>query len=349
MITPPRDNNGRFLKGGHYSVATEIKEGEFFSPSTMIKKGEHISKRTELKKGHKLWQSLTDEKKKEISDKRRGNWFEVTKEQLHQWYIVERMPMNKINLLVGCSNSTIKKYLIRFSIPVRNQSESLMGIKPSENTIRMMRQRKKEWHEKNRGTDKYKEMFKRVSEKHKGKIVSEETRRKCSISFKGRIASLETRMKMSKSASGSKRRLRTPEEKNKIRIDMTNLWKKDGYRKNQLIKIFEGFNIRPNKPESRVMEIIENNKFGFRYVGDGKIWFEGRDSSYNPDFINEGKKLIIEVYGDYWHNRNESKLRDVERIKTYIENGYKCLVIWEKDIKDETLVIKKINNFLGKL
>ena len=65
----------------------------------------------------------------------------------------------------------------------------------------------------------------------------------------------------------------------------------------------------------------------FKYVGDGKIFL----NRFCPDFINKKSKKIIELYGDYWHNKTDAILRDKRRIKTYKKHGYDTLVIWEHE------------------
>lgn len=105
--------------------------------------------------------------------------------------------------------------------------------------------------------------------------------------------------------------------------------------------------IKPNKPESILLSIIKKNNLPFNYVGDGKIWFENKRGLFNPDFLSKNPKHIIEVFGDYWHNRPGSKKKDRNRIKTYKKYGYKTLVIWERELSNEKLVLNKINKFLS--
>ena len=50
-----RDEKGRFIKGQHYSVATEFKKGQKASPYTQIRKGIRFSKETEFGRGHIPW------------------------------------------------------------------------------------------------------------------------------------------------------------------------------------------------------------------------------------------------------------------------------------------------------
>ena len=62
------------------------------------------------------------------------------------------------------------------------------------------------------------------------------------------------------------------------------------------------------------------NNINLKYVGDGKVWFEGKNHFFNPDFISEKNKQIIEIFGEYWHSSEEDKKIDEERIKTYRKN-----------------------------
>ena len=93
---------------------------------------------------------------------------------------------------------------------------------------------------------------------------------------------------------------------------------------------------------------MKDNNFPFIFVGDGKFWIKGKETSYNPDFLHQDKKQrkIIEIFGDYWHNLKDHKKRDAERLNTYKEKGFQVLVIWENQIKKSCgEVIKLIESF----
>jgi len=98
-------------------------------------------------------------------------------------------------------------------------------------------------------------------------------------------------------------------------------------------------NKRPKKtrPEKLTEEKLKELGFKFKYnfILNGKAQY---------DFlINDN--IILEVHGDYWHGnpvfystlngRQEYKrIRDIEKEKLAIDNGYKYFVIWENDIKN---------------
>ena len=113
-------------------------------------------------------------------------------------------------------------------------------------------------------------------------------------------------------------------------------------RKNMLKALIK----RPTKPEKILIDIIEKYNFPFKYVGDGEVIING----FNPDFINESHKLIIEVFGDYWHNPEICGWRQTEQCKKIVfgKVGYKMLVIWERELKQnsEGEISEKISSWL---
>jgi len=78
--------------------------------------------------------------------------------------------------------------------------------------------------------------------------------------------------------------------------------------------------------------------FGFRHVGDGKLWL----GSMNPDFIHKDKNKIVEILGNYWHTKEEIE----QRTKKFNSMGFEVLNIWEKEWRDNPRdVIQRIRNF----
>ena len=123
-------------------------------------------------------------------------------------------------------------------------------------------------------------------------------------------------------------------------------WSNPEKKEKHLNAIFKGLELKPNKPEKIVINLIKENNLHFNYVGDGKIWFRGEKYSFNPDFLSKNPKHIIEVFGNYWHNRKDWKERDVERLRTYKKYGYRTLIIWEHELKNTSQVLNKIKEFL---
>ncbi|HDZ61408.1 MAG TPA: DUF559 domain-containing protein [Candidatus Pacearchaeota archaeon] len=100
------------------------------------------------------------------------------------------------------------------------------------------------------------------------------------------------------------------------------------YKKNWINSLLK---TKPNKKEIKVLDILNNLNSNFKFVGNAKKWITGKDNKrFNPDFINEDKKMIIEFFGTYWHK--DSDERDKLRIKAYQRVGYKVLIIKEEEI-----------------
>lgn len=96
-------------------------------------------------------------------------------------------------------------------------------------------------------------------------------------------------------------------------------------------------NIKPNKSEIELLNIL-NRLFPneYKYCGDFNIIIGGKC----PDFINcNGKKKLIELYGDYWH-KDEKNDDGKSRIDYFKQYGYDTLIIWEHELEDKTLIDK---------
>mgnify|MGYP001584862925 CR=1 FL=1 len=171
------------------------------------------------------------------------------------------------------------------------------------------------------------EVRKNISERMKGKRHphTEETKKKLSGNrlgnknpFFGKTHDEETRRKMRKNNKSKE------------------LWQNVDF----VRKVMKAWKIKPNKPELQLQSVLnELYPNEFKYVGDGEVIIAGKC----PDFINvNGKKQIIELYGDYWHRGQNPQ----DRIKVFEPYGYKTLIIWEKELKDRNKVKHKLIHFI---
>ena len=203
---------------------------------------------------------------------------------------------------------------------------------------------------------------KKISEANKGKKRSEEARRKMSEAKKGKSISETTRNKRigrkltndhrkhisdahiglprskehcEKISINTKVRWEKPEFKSKMKRIMQNLWSTTEHQE----KMKKAFSVKPTKPELKLEHIL-NTLFPneYKYVGDFKFWIDGR----NPDFINiNGKKKLIELFGDYWHKKDDSQ----DRINHFKEYGFETLIVWESELKDFNKLEEKLIQF----
>lgn len=91
------------------------------------------------------------------------------------------------------------------------------------------------------------------------------------------------------------------------------------------------WNKKPTKPELQMIGLIEKYNLPYKYTGDGSFWIE----YLNPDFVEcNGRKVALEVFGDYWHNRkNMSYCQTLEGRKAILERyGWKLVVVWEHEL-----------------
>lgn len=107
-------------------------------------------------------------------------------------------------------------------------------------------------------------------------------------------------------------------------------------------------NSRTSKLENKIATII--SPLGFEQ--------NKRIHKYTVDFINDKEKLIIEIYGDYWHcnptlykadyinvsidmTAQEKWDYDFQRINNIQSFGYTCLIFWEQDLNKQGFEIVK--------
>jgi very-short-patch-repair endonuclease len=63
----------------------------------------------------------------------------------------------------------------------------------------------------------------------------------------------------------------------------------------------------------------------------------------NPDFVNFENKLIIELFGDFWHRPTEEK----ELVEYYRKKGWRTMVLWEHEIyQNPKRALDKIGSFI---
>ncbi len=190
-----------------------------------------------------------------------------------------------------------------------------------------------------------------------GKPRSEKTRRKIGDANRGRHISEEQKiqsykilrewhknnphpMKGKHLSDETKRKLRE-NTKNRKHSDETKLkiklaWKDPVY----VAKQMRSRHVKPNKLEKyfeKYLNMLYPNEW--KFVGDGQLIINGKC----PDFVNiNGKKKLIEIYGDYWHLGQDPE----ERKKEFKLFGWNTLILWEKDVRKNPNLKNIIDNFI---
>lgn len=80
----------------------------------------------------------------------------------------------------------------------------------------------------------------------------------------------------------------------------------------------------PNSEEKKMIRFLNKWILPFKYVGDGSFKIDGKC----PDFIYEEKNLIIEFFGELWHEKTDEQ----KRVDFFKQLGWNCLVIWGRDL-----------------
>lgn len=159
----------------------------------------------------------------------------------------------------------------------------------------------------------------------KGKHFSDESRKKLSKSIKAKYDSGFINPNL-----GNKYN----QERLKRMSEMTSKrWQNPEFRDKCVKATMAALKLRPTKPEK-----ILTSELGlfWRYVGDGQLII----GSKCPDFWN-GDHKIIELFGDFWHRDHNPQ----DWVDYYAKWGYKCLVIWEHELKNIKKVREKIKQF----
>lgn len=137
-----------------------------------------------------------------------------------------------------------------------------------------------------------------------------------------------------------KERCSTPEWRKMKSEEGTNRWKND---KEFAERMRNSRNARPNKSETFLGNLLdETYPNEWKFVGDFSFILNGK----NPDFVNcNGKKLIIELFGEPWHKGETQE----DRSKFFTPFGYRTLVVWWEELKKVDILKSKIERFVNEI
>lgn len=275
--------------------------------------------------------------------------FNISRETLERLYWREELSFSQIARKLGVSPALARKRMKQYSIPRRNLSEATKCNLPKM----AFKKGDTPWNKDKTGVYSP-ECILRMSERMKGSSIrkghkaTEKTRLKISLGHlghkpwnKGKTGihlSPETEFKEGEHNSPRTEFKRghklSPEQLQR----RSKTFKEHGISDEQRKRMLQGIGKKPTKPERELTELISSNKLPFKYVGNGEFILGGKC----PDFLNvNGKKQLIELFGTYWH-----PIFDVaKRTEHFRQYGFKTLIIWEDELRNNNKVIRKIKSF----
>jgi len=104
---------------------------------------------------------------------------------------------------------------------------------------------------------------------------------------------------------------------------------------------------RPNGCEKALWRLLKGNFPGkFKLNIKGGLVVGGK----LPDFVSRHSRVVIELFGNYWHGPlitgQSRQAEEKERIKHFRDHGYKAIVIWESELSDTVKVVRKVRSQL---
>jgi very-short-patch-repair endonuclease len=113
-------------------------------------------------------------------------------------------------------------------------------------------------------------------------------------------------------------------------------WQNSEYRERLIKAILKVLRKRPTSLEKRFIEFIKKYNLPFAYCGDGSLLIGHK----NPDFYEtNGRKICIEVRDEFFRKPENY---EQERIEHFAKYGWKCIVIWDKELKNEVILRDKL-------
>jgi DNA mismatch endonuclease, patch repair protein len=116
---------------------------------------------------------------------------------------------------------------------------------------------------------------------------------------------------------------------------------------------------KDTRPEMLVRRLVHS--MGYRYR------LHAASLPGKPDLVFAGRRRVIFVHGCFWHqhvgcagshipksNRGywrpkleRNRARDAEHLKALRTDGWRCLILWECELRDHVVLRGRITRFLG--
>lgn len=257
----------------------------------------------------------------------------VTKEMLEDLYWGQRLSLPKVANLFGVTVRAIVVHMKKHNLPFRSISEAKKGCIPWNKGLTAATDSRMAQIGQNISESLAEGLPRRPSRYWLGKTHSDETKEKLSEMGKGKGNHFfgKHHSDNTKKVIGEKARQR---------------WQSPEY----AARIMAARNIRPNKAEEALKTFLDTYFPGdYEYTGDGSLVIRGMI----PDFANcNGKKEVIELFGNYFHSEKIIGDRwyqtELGRIMAFNSLGFRCLVIWEDELKAQDKLLEKIRVFREK-
>lgn len=322
------EKNAFYGKTHTEEVRVKIREAR----ARQVFSRESIEKRAESHRRH--WASLSEEEKlgrkkhlfgRRMSDENRrklreANLRDISRQEVEVYYYGLHWDMERVAEILGCTRGTLRLRMREWGLVIRHRH---LGRRLTEDAKQKISQA-------NKGRPRTAEWLEKLRVASTGRRLSEEAKVKCRIARENQTFSQESIEKRGQSMSRNWQNMSAEEKNERIRQ-----W-------------IVAANRRPNKFETRIHELLEAMFPGeWAYVGDGSLLIDG----LNPDLVNvNGKKQIIECFGDYWHGEKKATKHtktEEGRIEAFARFGYQTLVIWEHECDDIDKLQEKIFAFVG--
>lgn len=128
----------------------------------------------------------------------------------------------------------------------------------------------------------------------------------------------------------------SPERNRKISLASKKSWASGKRKKNKRMSCPNGAECQLNTILRRFFPgiFLFNVKRGKRIAGK------------TPDFISKKRKLVVEMFGNFWHGKkmtgHSERIEEANRRSHFRSHGYTCVVIWEKELESVVGVVKKV-------
>jgi len=236
-------------------------------------------------------------------------------DQIINLYVDEKKSISAIANQLNLGYKKIRNYLIKNNIKLRKTNT--IGLH-THSSITKEKMRNKKIGDKNPMFGICSDETKKLLAYHREKIFSDPIKKKIIY------AKVSETRKNKKLSVGEKNPMSNP---------------------NTVKKWAESNKLKPNKKELFLFNFLNENSLGNfllntraeHVVINGKI----------PDLVDIKGKLIIEMYGDYWHKDETIDQQNYRKNIFKTIGGYETLIIWETELTNEIALKNKILNFLS--